>query len=170
VGAPVSLLGDTAAWLADSAHWSGTDGVPHRLAEHLAVSGSAVALGCLIALPVAFLLGHTGRGGSLAVNLSNASRAVPTFALLVLLAATPVGFGNRATVVALTVFAVPPILTNAYVGVRDVDPEVREAARGMGMTGLQLLRKVELPLALPLVAAAMISITAQPPPLAAPCL
>jgi osmoprotectant transport system permease protein len=155
VGAPVSLLGDTAAWLADSAHWSGTDGVPHRLAEHLAVSGSAVALGCLIALPVAFLLGHTGRGGSLAVNLSNASRAVPTFALLVLLAATPVGFGNRATVVALTVFAVPPILTNAYVGVRDVDPEVREAARGMGMTGLQLLRKVELPLALPLVAAGL---------------
>ena len=149
----MSLLGDTADWLADPAHWSGTDGVPHRLTEHLAVSGAAVAIGCLIALPVAFLLGHTGRGGSLAVNLSNASRAVPTFALLVLLAATPVGFGNRATVVALTVFAVPPILTNAYIGVRDVDPEVREAARGMGMTGLQLMRTVELPLALPLVAA-----------------
>ena len=149
----MSLVDDTAGWLADPAHWSGTDGVPHRLAEHLAVSGAAVAIGCLVALPVAFLLGHTGRGGSLAVNLSNASRAVPTFALLVLLAATPVGFGNRATVVALTVFAVPPILTNAYIGVRDVDPEVREAARGMGMTGLQLLRKVELPLALPLVAA-----------------
>lgn len=142
-------------WLADGAHWRGTDGVPHRLVEHLAVSGISVGLACLIALPVAFALGHFRRGGSLAVNLSNASRAVPTFGLLILLAVTPVGFGNRAAVVALTVFAIPPLLTNAYVGVRDVDPEVREAARGMGMTGLQLLRRVELPLALPLVAAGL---------------
>ena len=151
----MSLPGDTAAWLGDSAHWTGVDGVPHRLAEHLAVSGAAVGIACLLALPVAFLLGHTGRGGAVAVNLSNASRALPTFALLVLLAATPVGFGNRATVVALTVFAIPPLLTNAYIGVRDVDREVREAARGMGMTGRQVLRRVELPLALPLVAAGL---------------
>ncbi|MCU1672549.1 MAG: putative transporter permease protein [Frankiales bacterium] len=151
----MSLVRDTAAWLGDSAHWSGVDGVPHRLAEHLAVSGAAVGMACVLALPVAFLLGHTGRGGAVAVNLSNASRALPTFALLVLLAATPVGFGNRATVVALTVFAIPPLLTNAYIGVRDVHKEVREAARGMGMTGLQVLRRVELPLALPLVAAGL---------------
>jgi osmoprotectant transport system permease protein len=153
VDAPVSLVADTAAWLTDPAHWTGVDGVPHRLAEHLAVSGAAVGIACLVALPVAFVLGHTGRGGGFAVNVSNASRALPTFALLVLLAATPVGFGNRATVVALTVFAIPPLLTNAYVGVRGVDREVREAARGMGMTGLQVLRRVEIPLALPLVAA-----------------
>ena len=99
------------------------------------------------------MLGARGRGGGLLVALANASRAVPTFAVLVLLVATPVGFGDRATVVALVLFAVPPLLTNAYVGVRDVDPEVREAARGMGMTRGQLLRRVELPLALPLVAA-----------------
>lgn len=142
-------------WLTDSAHWHGTDGVPHRLAEHLAVSGISVGLACLIALPIAFALGHFRRGGPLAVNVSNASRAVPTFGLLILLAVTPVGFGNRAAVVALTLFAIPPLLTNAYVGVRDVDSEVREAARGMGMTGLQLLRRVELPLALPLVAAGL---------------
>jgi osmoprotectant transport system permease protein len=151
----MSTAGDTVTWLTDSAHWHGTDGVPHRLAEHLAVSGISVGLACLIALPIAVALGHIGRGGALAVNLSNASRAVPTFGLLILLAVTPVGFGNRAAVVALTLFAIPPLLTNAYVGVRDVDREVREAAQGMGMTGTQLLRRVELPLALPLIAAGL---------------
>jgi osmoprotectant transport system permease protein len=151
----VSTVDDTISWLTDSAHWHGVDGVPHRLAEHLAVSGISVGLACLIALPLAFLLGHVGRGGSLAVNISNASRAVPTFGLLILLAVTPVGFGNRAAVVALTLFAIPPLLTNAYIGVRDVDREIREAARGMGMTGLQVLRRVEVPLALPLVAAGL---------------
>jgi osmoprotectant transport system permease protein len=151
----MSTVSDTAAWLSDPAHWRGVDGVPHRLVEHLAVSSIAVAVGCVFALPIAFALGHFGRGGPLAVNLANASRAVPTFGLLILLAVTPVGFGNRAAVVALTLFAIPPLLTNAYLGVRDVDPEVREAARGMGMTGLQLLRRVELPLALPLVAAGL---------------
>jgi osmoprotectant transport system permease protein len=152
---PVSTVDDTISWLTDSAHWHGVDGVPHRLAEHLAVSGISVGLACLIALPLAFFLGHVGRGGSLAVNISNASRAVPTFGLLILLAVTPVGFGNRAAVVALTLFAIPPLLTNAYIGVRDVDREIREAARGMGMTGLQVLRRVEVPLALPLVAAGL---------------
>ena len=149
----MSLVADTVTWLRQSDHWHGPDGVPHRLVEHLQVSGAALAVAMLLALPVAFLLGHQRRGGALAVGVANASRAVPTFAVLVLLAATPVGFGNRATIVALVLFAVPPLLTNAYVGVRDVDPEVREAARGMGMTGMQLLRRVELPLALPLVAA-----------------
>jgi osmoprotectant transport system permease protein len=149
----VSLVGDTVAWLGDGSHWAGPDGVPVRLAQHLAVSGEALALAALIALPPAFLLGSRGRGGGVVVALANASRAVPTFAVLVLLVATPIGFGDRATVLALVLFAVPPLLTNAYVGVRDVDPEVREAARGMGMTRGQLLRRVELPLALPLIAA-----------------
>ena len=149
----MSTAGDTISWLTDSSHWQGPEGVPHRLAEHLAISGLSVGLACALALPVAVLLGHVRRGGALAVNVSNASRAVPTFGVLILLAVTPVGFGNRAAVVALTLFAVPPLLTNAYIGVRDVDPEVREAARGMGMTGLQLLRRIELPLAVPLIAA-----------------
>ncbi len=147
------MIGDTAAWLGDGEHWSGPDGVPARLLEHLVVSGLALGLAVLVALPVAFLLGSRRRGGGAVVALANASRAVPTFAVLVLLVATPVGFGDRATVVALVLFAVPPLLTNAYVGVRDVDPEVREAARGMGMTRGQLLRRVEVPLALPLIAA-----------------
>jgi osmoprotectant transport system permease protein len=143
----------TLRWLTDGSHWRGTDGIPHRLLEHLVVSGISVGLACLVALPIAFLLGHYRRGGALAVNISNASRAVPTFGLLILFAVTPIGFGNRAAVLALTVFAIPPLLTNAYIGIRDVDGEVREAARGMGMTGLQVLRRVEAPLALPLVAA-----------------
>ncbi|MDT7538901.1 MAG: osmoprotectant transport system permease protein [Actinomycetota bacterium] len=151
----MSTAGDTVTWLTDSAHWHGVDGVPHRLLEHLSISGIAVGVACLIALPIAVTLGHIRRGGSLAVNVSNASRAIPTFGLLILFAVTPIGIGNRAAVVALTLFAIPPLLTNAYVGVRDVDREVREAARGMGMTGLQLLRRVELPLALPLIAAGL---------------
>jgi osmoprotectant transport system permease protein len=151
----MSLVTDTARWLVDGEHWSGPDGVPVRLLEHVTVSGVAVLVAAALALPLAFWLGHTGRGGPLVIGLSNASRAVPTFAVLVLLVATPVGFGDRATVVALVLFAVPPILTNAYVGVRDVDRDVRDAALGMGMSGRQLLRRVELPLALPLVAAGL---------------
>jgi osmoprotectant transport system permease protein len=153
VGAPVSVLSDTADFLTDPGSWEGPAGIGTRLVEHLAVSGTAVLVAALVALPVAFALGHTGRGGALVTALSNASRAVPTFAVLILLAASYGEFGDRPTVIALVLFAIPPLLTNAHVGVRDVDREVREAARGMGMTGMQVLRRVELPLALPLVAA-----------------
>lgn len=151
----MSLVGDTARWLLDGEHWQGPDGVPARLGEHLTVSGAAVAVAAALALPLAFWLGHVRRGGLLVVALANASRAVPTFGVLIVLVATPVGFGDRATVVALVLFAVPAILTNAYVGVRDVDRDVREAARGTGMSGWQVLRRVELPLALPLVLAGL---------------
>lgn len=149
----MTLVVDTARWLLDAEHWTGPNGVPARLVEHLYVSGASVLIAAALALPLAFWLGHTGRGSGVVVALSNASRAVPTFAVLVLLVATPVGFGDRATIVALVLFAVPPILTNGYIGVRDVDRDAKEAARGMGMSGRQLLRRVELPLALPLVAA-----------------
>jgi osmoprotectant transport system permease protein len=152
----MSLVGDTLVWLGDKAHYRGVDGVPHRLVEHLWISGAAVGLAALVALPLAVWLGHTRRLtglGEAVVSLSNATRAVPVFAVLVLLAATPVGFGNRATVVALIVFAAPPLLTNTFVGVRGVDADVVEAARGSGMSGWQVLRRVELPLAVPLIAA-----------------
>ncbi|MGW4596786.1 ABC transporter permease [Streptomyces sp. NPDC004457] len=138
-------------WLADAAHWSGDDGIRHRLLQHLLLTAGCLALSCLIALPVALVLGHLGKGGALAVNISNVGRAVPTFAVLVLLLLTPVGrWGDGPTVVALVLFAVPPLLTNAYVGMREVDRGVVQAARGMGMTGRQLLFRVELPLSLPL--------------------
>ncbi|MFF8726679.1 ABC transporter permease [Streptomyces sp. NPDC015171] len=138
-------------WLTDPAHWSGDDGIRHRLLQHLVLTVVCLLLSCLIALPVALVLGHLGKGGALAVNISNIGRAVPTFAVLVLLLLTPVGrWGEGPTVVALVLFAVPPLLTNAYVGMREVDQSVVQAARGMGMTGRQLLFRVELPLALPL--------------------
>jgi osmoprotectant transport system permease protein len=153
-GGDVTLLAGTWAWLADPSHWSGPDGVPVRTLEHLQISALALALACAVALPVGVLLGHWGRGGAVAVNVGNVGRAIPTFGVLVILASWErVGVGNLAAVLALAVFAVPPLLTNAYVGMRAVEPDVREAARGMGMTGGQLLRRVELPLALPLLAA-----------------
>ncbi|CAL2068429.1 MULTISPECIES: ABC transporter permease [Streptomyces] len=147
----MSTLTATWDWLADPAHWSGDNGVWHRLLQHLLLTVVCLLLSCLIALPVALVLGHLGRGGALAVNISNVGRAVPTFAVLVLLLLTPVGnWGEGPTVVALVLFAVPPLLTNAYVGMREVDRGVVQAARGMGMTGRQLMFHVELPLSLPL--------------------
>ncbi|MET8564600.1 ABC transporter permease subunit [Streptomyces flaveolus] len=138
-------------WLTDPAHWSGDDGIRHRLLQHLLLTVVCLVLSSLIALPVALVLGHLGKGGALAVNISNVGRAVPTFAVLVLLLLTPVGrWGDGPTVVALVLFAVPPLLTNAYVGMREVDRSVVQAARGMGMTGRQVLFRVELPLSLPL--------------------
>lgn len=143
---------DAWTWLTSGANWQGETGVWQRLGEHLWFSGVCLALSCLIALPLAFWLGHIGRGGALAVNVSNVGRAVPTLAVLVLLTLTPLGrYGGIPTLVALVLFAVPPLLTNAYLGIREVDRSVVEAARGMGMSGGQLFHTVELPLALPMV-------------------
>ncbi len=151
-GPHMTTLSDSWRWLTDPAHWSGDDGIAHRLLQHLVLTVVCLAVSCLIALPVALVLGHLGRGGALAVNLANVGRAVPTFAVLVLLLLTPVGtWGEGPTVVALVLFAVPPLLTNAYVGIREVDRSVVRAARGMGMTGRQTLFHVELPLSLPMV-------------------
>ncbi|MEU6737352.1 ABC transporter permease [Streptomyces physcomitrii] len=150
----MNTLGEAWDWLADSAHWSGSEGIGQRLLEHFLLTLVCLLISCLIALPVALVLGHLGRGGALAVNISNIGRAVPTFAVLVLLLLTPLGrYGEGPTVVALVLFAVPPLLTNAYVGMREVDRGVVQAARGMGMTGGQLLRRVEAPLALPMILA-----------------
>ncbi|MEF9887211.1 ABC transporter permease [Streptomyces sp. P9-A4] len=148
----MTTLADTWSWLTTSGNWFGENGVWHRLGEHLFLTVVCLALSCAIALPVALVLGHLGKGGALAVNLSNMGRAVPTFAVLVLLLLSPIGsYGSWPTVIALVLFTVPPLLTNAYVGMRGVDADVVRAARGMGMTGGQTLARVELPLALPLV-------------------
>ncbi|MEV5980830.1 ABC transporter permease [Streptomyces sp. NPDC052114] len=139
-------------WLTTGANWQGEKGVWHRLAEHLYFSGVCLAVACVIALPLALYLGHIGKGGALAVNISNVGRAVPTLALLILLTLTPLGeHGDVPTLIALVLFAVPPLLTNAYLGMREVDRAVVEAARGMGMSGRQLFARVELPLAYPLI-------------------
>lgn len=149
----MGLLGDAFVWLNDPLNWQGGKGVPYLTYEHLSISFLAVGFAALFAVPLALVLGHTGRGGALTVAVTNVSRAVPTLALLTVFAATSIGFGNRATVVALAVFAVPPLLANTYVGIRGVDRDIVEAARGMGLSGRSVLLRVELPLAVPLIAA-----------------
>lgn len=152
----MSLVGDTLVWLGDRAHYRGTDGVLHRLLEHVALTGIAVGVAALVALPVGLLLGHLRRGGTVVTALTNASRAVPTLGVLIVFSAiASIGIGNRAAVYALVLFAVPPVLVNTYVGVAGVDREVVEAARGMGMGELGVLLRVELPLALGLVVAGL---------------
>ena len=156
----MTLLGDVVRWFADPAHYRGSDAVQTRIYEHLAVSGLAVLAGLVIALPIGLYLGHTGRFGFIAVNVANIGRAIPSLAAIALaipVAATLLGVQNGLgfwpTFLALIPLAVPPILTNAYVGVRGVDRDVIEAARGMGLSEGGILRRVELPLALPVVLA-----------------
>jgi ABC-type proline/glycine betaine transport system permease subunit len=150
-GPAVNGFADAIVYLNDPYNWTRPGGILDLLGEHLEVSAVAVLAAMVVALPVGIGLGTTGRGGSSVVVLSNVSRAVPTLALLTLFAVSPIGFGNRATAIALAIFAVPPILTNTYVGFRGVDADVREAARGMGLSRGQVIGRVDLPLALPLV-------------------
>jgi len=156
----MSLLGDVARWFTDPAHYQGTDAVQTRIFEHLAVSGLALLVGLLIALPVGLYLGHTGRFAFVAVNVANIGRAIPSLAAIALaipVAATLLGVQNGLgfwpTFFALIPLAIPPILTNAYVAVRGVDRDVIEAAHGMGLGEAGILRRIELPLALPLILA-----------------
>ncbi len=148
----MSVLQGIVAWFADPAHWSGADGVPMRLGEHITYCLLATVLATAIALPLGLILGHTGRGGSLAINVSNAGRAIPTFGI-VILAFLVAGSGLLPITVALVLLAIPPILTNTYVAVRGIDHELRDAAEGMGMYGSQVLRQLEVPLAMPLIMA-----------------
>jgi osmoprotectant transport system permease protein len=156
----MSLPGDVVTWFTTADHWRGDFGVPHRLLEHVAMSAAAIVAAAVIALPVGIWLGHRGKGGALAINLANVGRAVPSLAILALfqqafgLRGWP-GFGARPAFVALVALAVPPLLTNAYVGMRGVDRDVVEAARGMGMTGGEVLWRVEVPIALPLLMAGL---------------
>jgi osmoprotectant transport system permease protein len=138
-------------YLNDPFNWTRRGGVLDLLGEHVGVSAAAVAGALVVALPLGVLLGRARRGGGAVVVLSNVSRAVPTLALLTVFAVSPIGFGAQATALALAIFAVPPILTNTFVGFRGVDADVREAARAMGMSRGQVLRRVETPLAAPLV-------------------
>ena len=148
----MTFLADVVRWFLDSTHWQGSGGIPTRLAEHVEMSVIATAVAALIALPLGLSLGHYGRGGALAINVSNVGRALPSFAILVL-AVQLVGIGALPAFLALVALAVPPMVTNSFVGMRDVDDQLRDAARGLGMRERQLLLGVELPNALPVVMA-----------------
>ncbi|HEY6057604.1 MAG TPA: ABC transporter permease, partial [Candidatus Limnocylindrales bacterium] len=146
------MLAAALTWFADPTHWSGAAGIPNRLYEHVSLSVAVVAIALLIGLPIGLAIGHTGRGALFAVSTANIGRAVPSYAVLLML--FPVfGFGFSTALPALVLLAIPPILTNSYAGLREVDRELIEAARGMGMSELQLLRRVEIPVAMPVILA-----------------
>ena len=155
----MSLFMDTLRWFADPAHYRGSDAVQVRILEHLELSGLAVLVAAAVALPIGMYLGHTGRLAFVAVNVANVGRALPSLALLAfalpIAFALGLGLGFWPTLISLVPLAIPPILTNAYVGIRGVDRDVIEAARGMGLSEAGILRRTELPLALPLVLAGM---------------
>lgn len=135
----------------DPVNWSGPDGIPVRLLEHLEFAGLSLLLAMLIALPLGLLIGHTGRGALLVISLANAARALPTLGLLVLIVLF-MGVGTILPVlIPLVALAVPPILVNTYEGIRGVDPDLRDAAYGMGLHGGQVLGRVLVPVALPLI-------------------
>jgi osmoprotectant transport system permease protein len=148
-------------WLTSGSHWVGSEGVPYRVLQHLEISGSAVALASVVAIPTGLFIGHTRKGQFLAVSTANIGRAVPSFAILSLafilfLQLFPsLAFGFGPTVVALFLLSVPPILTNTYVGVQSVDADTVEAARGVGMSEREVLMGLELPLAAPLIMAGL---------------
>ena len=148
----MSIAASVWAWFADGSHWQGADGIPTRLSEHLQLSAESLAIGAAIALPLGIALGHYGRFGTLAINISNIGRAVPSFGILVI-AFQAFGLGDLPIVIALTALAIPPMVTNSYVALREVDPDIKDAARGMGYRDLAQLIRVELPLAVPLIMA-----------------
>jgi osmoprotectant transport system permease protein len=156
----MDVVADVLSWLTAPEQWSGPDAIPVRTLQHLYYSLLATAIATAIALPIGVGIGHTGRGGLIAVNLTNLGRAIPSLGIIILVF-TLVGFGIVPVLVALTALAIPPIVTNSYVGMRSVDPDVREAAEGMGMRGRQVLWRVELPVAMPLIMAGIRTSTVQ---------
>jgi len=141
-----------AKWFTDAANWHGANGIPHRLAEHLSICGLSLLVAMAVSLPIGITLGHLRKGGTIAQNIANLGRAVPSLAILIV-AVPIVGIGARPAELALVALSIPPLLTNTYVGMAGVDADVRDAARGLGMTGWQAAWRAELPLALPLILA-----------------
>ena len=151
-GGQQGWLGLVTGYLFAPDSWRGPNGLGARLVEHIGLSALAVGLAVVLVVPLAVVLGHLGRGGGIAVALGNVGRAVPILALIAIffLLPAPLGPTNASVVAALTLFSIPPLLVNTYVGMRGVDRGTVEAARGMGMNARQLVFRVELPLATPL--------------------
>jgi osmoprotectant transport system permease protein len=163
----MDLVSAVATWFADPAHWAGPNGVPYRLAQHVGISLVSVGIAGAIALPLGLYVGHTGRGQAFAINLANMGRAIPSLAAIAL--AVPftqmldpqLGFYLYPTLIAMIVLAIPPILVNAYAGVAEVDRDLVESARGMGLTERQILGRVEIPLAIPVIVGGIRSASVQ---------
>ena len=137
-------------WLVSSQNWHGSNGIPERLLQHLEYTGLALIIALVIAIPAGLAMGHLRRGGFVVVTVANFGRALPTLGLVVLVFVLTAG-SIASWLVPLAALAIPPMLVNTYEGVLGVDRELTDAARGMGMTEGQILRKVEIPVALPLI-------------------
>jgi len=160
------MIGQIWAWLLAPEQWSGSRGIPTRLAEHLGYSALSLLLAAAVAIPLGLWVGHTGRSRWL-VTTANSARAIPSLGLLFAVAmfVGPRISSNLAfvipSIVVLVLLAVPPLLSGAEAGVRAVDPAARDAAYGMGMGGTDVLRRVELPCALPLLLSGVRAATLQ---------
>lgn len=142
-------------WFSTGSSWTGSgseDGALHLLVQHLWISALSLAIACAIAVPLAALLARWRRGGTVVTSFANAARAIPIVGVMLLLAVGPLGIGTSPAIVALVIFAIPPVLTNTFTGIRGVDAEATQAAIGMGMNRRQVTLRVELPLAIPLIA------------------
>lgn len=156
----MSLLLEAIAWILDPAHLPGPDGILARTGEHVYYTALGVGLACLVAVPVGWAVGHTGRGKALAVGASGAARAVPTLGVITLLGIL-LGIGLTGPLVAFVILAIPSVLAGAYAGVEAADRSAVDAARAVGMTEWQILRQVEIPLGLPLLLGGIRSATLQ---------
>jgi osmoprotectant transport system permease protein len=148
-------------FLTDSFNWSGPEGIPARILQHLWYTAAALGLSALIALPVGLYIGHTRRGAFLAINTGNAARALPSLGLLMLAVLLTDQIGFLPVLIALVALGIPPILTSTYAGLSGVDAATIDAARGMGMTGREILTKVEIPIAMPLIVSGLRGATLQ---------
>ncbi len=153
-------MNEALAWLTDPAHWQGAGGIPTRIAQHLAVSGIAVALAALVALPTGILIGHTRRGSGVIGAFTGAARAIPTLGLLTLFGLA-FGIGLKAPLAALVILAIPSLLAGAYAGIQSIDPAIPNAAKAVGMSPWQVIRSVEIPLASPVILGGLRSATLQ---------
>jgi osmoprotectant transport system permease protein len=148
-------------YLTDSFNWSGPEGITARILQHIWYTAAALCLAAAIALPVGLWIGHTRRGAFLAINTGNAARALPSLGLLMLAVLITDQIGFLPVLIALVALGIPPILTSTYAGLSGVDPATIDAARGMGMTGREILTKVEIPIALPLIISGLRGATLQ---------
>ncbi|MFF0339512.1 ABC transporter permease [Kribbella sp. NPDC004875] len=148
-------------YLTDSYNWSGNEGIWARILEHLWYTFAALGISVLIAIPIGLRIGHTRRGTFLAINLGNAARALPSLGLLMVAVLLTNQIGFLPVLIALVALGVPPILASTYAGLSGVDPATIDAARGMGMTGREILTKVEIPIGLPLIISGIRSATLQ---------
>ncbi|MBB5912440.1 osmoprotectant transport system permease protein [Nocardia transvalensis] len=156
----MNLFLDAWRYLTDGANWGGPAGIDHRLLEHLWYSFLTVALSAVIAVPIGLLIGHTRRGSALVVGFANAMRALPTLGLLTFVVLL-LGLGLLPPLLALITVGIPPLLAGAYAGIANVDPDVVDASRAMGMTESQVLLRVEVPNALPVLLTGLRSATLQ---------